>query len=74
MPKLKPKLKIAENIPRWYITANVDLKTIKTGPYEDRDEAAIEAERNMKVGIWDDRRLYPPHAIIYIEVFEDVLK
>ncbi len=68
---MKKSTKIGSSVTRKYnIIANVDLKTITTGPYDTKDDAEAEAERCMKVGIWAVNRLYPPHSIIYIETVE----
>lgn len=50
--------------------ANVDGNTVKNEGFLSRDEATEMAERCMKVGIWETNRLYPPMAIVYIEIFE----
>lgn len=52
------------------IIAHVDLKTVKQGPYVTETRARIAAAQAMQSGIWDDRRLYPPQAIVFIEVVE----
>ncbi len=68
MPKLKKTLPGTPK--RWCANVNVDLRTILLGPFEDVEDVRMEAERCMKVGVWDGPRLYPPHAIVFVEIFE----
>lgn len=71
---MKAKMKRSEAsvaVAKWYLITNIDLATITLGPFDDRDEAQMEAERCMKVGVWlDNRRLYPPHAIVFIDMMQ----
>ncbi len=70
MPKQGPK-KSQLATPPWFANANVDHKTIQLGPFDDAIEAQAECERCMKVGVWlDSKRLYPPAAIVFMEIFE----
>ena len=40
------------------------------GPPMDLEQAKSRAEDVMNVGAWVGNKLYPPHAIIYIELIE----
>jgi hypothetical protein len=69
MPKQGNK-KMQATLAEWWLLANIDMNTVKRGPFDTRDDAEAEAERCMKVGIWAERRLYPPAAIVYIDISE----
>lgn len=78
MPKAGQRTK--EPTTTYGFLANVDMRTIKMEGFATLDDAEAEAERCMKVGIWDRAshtggrgRLIPPHAILFIETFEKTL-
>lgn len=73
MAKQGNKKTQAQSTSEWWLNINVDLNTLKAGPFDSFDDAQAEAERMMKVGAWGEKRLYPPHAIVYIEAIEKTL-
>jgi hypothetical protein len=51
------------------IRVHVDSNTAE-GPAMDLESAKNSAEYMMNAGAWVGNKLYPPHAIIYIELIE----